>query len=108
MSNKKSMREINDWLDRPVVKISSNSHIHQLPYEYYYTPTELKRFYEPETKRIDIDDRTRRNDANNIFCDLVEYCVRYNINDLNGTPLIKPSIKNSFYDFIYLNSRKFP
>lgn len=101
-----SMRQINDWLDDRVVKLGSDPHVHRLPLEYYYTSSELKRFVDPETKKIQIDERTRRNDASNIFCELVDYCVKFEINDLDGSPLFNPSNKNSFYDFVYSNSSK--
>jgi hypothetical protein len=100
------MREINGWLDDQVVKLSSDPHVHRLPLKYYYTQYELKNFYNPDAKKIEINEHTRRNDANNIFCELVDYCVKYDINDLDGTPLFKPSNKNSFYNFVYENSSK--
>jgi hypothetical protein len=100
-----SMRKINDWLDEPVVQLTSDPHKHRLPLNYYYTESELKKFSKSDDK-ITIDEHTRRNDANNIFCELVEYCVKFNINDLDGLPLFKPSNKNSFYNFAYGNSSK--
>jgi hypothetical protein len=105
-TSKISMREINNWLNEPIVVLTSDPHIHRLPLEYYYTPIELKRFYNKKTEKPEINEHTRRNDANNIFCELVDYCVKYNINDLDNKPLFKPSIKNSFYNFIYENSSK--
>jgi hypothetical protein len=104
---KNSMKKINNWLDERIVEVSLDtfSHSHKLPLKYYYTESELKKFSDSDNK-ITIDNRTRRNDANNIFCELVEYCVKFKINDLDGLPLFKPLNKNSFYNFAHDNSSK--
>lgn len=103
------IKEINRWLDNPVVTYPSDPYKPNLGLglepNSYYTNTELKRFYCRETSKIKIDERTRRNDANNIFCELVDYCAKYEIYD-NDKLLINPSNKNSFYHFIYSNSLK--
>ncbi len=106
MSSKKMvMKEINRWLDENVVVYPSDPHKTFLEPKYYYTEAELKRFYSQETSKVKINDKTRRNDANNIFCKLVEYCAKYEIYDGENL-LINPSNKNSFYHFIYSNSSK--
>ena len=103
--NNNIMKEINRWLDQRVVLYPSDSNRPRLKLEYYYTESEMKRFYSEETSKVEINDRTRRNDANNVFCELVDYCAKYGIYD--GENLFaNPSNKNSFYHFIYLNSRK--
>ena len=100
------MKKINEWLDEPIVVLTSDSHKPRYSSNYYYTENEIKKFKSKETNQIKINVNTRRNDANNIFCELVDYSMQYNINDIDHTPLFKPSIKNSFYDFIYTNSVK--
>ncbi len=103
--NNTFIKELNRWLDQKVVRYPTESHRSRLGPEYYYTESELKRFYSEDTSKVEISDKTRRNDANNVFCELVDYCVKNGIYD--GEKLfINPSNKNSFYHFIYLNSRK--
>jgi len=105
--SKKSMlmKEINRWLDEKIVVYPSDPHRLILEPNYYYTESEMKRFYSEETSKIEINDRTRRNDANNIFCELVDYCAKYGIYDGENL-FVNPSNKNSFYHFIYSNSQK--
>lgn len=106
--NKHKMNEINDWLDEPVVELTTDRHKPHNPDEMYYTPYELKKFRSKRDNMVHINIHTRRNDANNIFCELVDHCVRYNINDKDkdNSPLFNPSNKNSFYNFVYSNSSK--
>jgi hypothetical protein len=105
MENKISMREINEWLDQPVVVYPTDPHVPKLELKHYYTDSEMKRFFSKEKSKVKINDKTRRNDANNIFCELVDYCEKYKIYD--GDKLfVNPSNKSSFYHFIYSNSRK--
>ena len=100
------MKQINEWLDDPIVVLTSDPHKPRLPNNYYYTPYELKKFRTGANEYIEINEFTRRNDANNIFCELVDYCARYKINDKNNSLLFNPSNKNSFYNFVYSNSSK--
>lgn len=95
------MEEINKWLDSCVVDLPSEPHKPIYSDECYYTAYELEKF---KSKKIDI--HTKRNDANNIFSELVEHCTKYGINDKDGLSLINPSNKNSFYSFVYSNSSK--
>ncbi|MEK0419404.1 MAG: hypothetical protein RIQ65_97 [Pseudomonadota bacterium] len=99
------MKEINEWLDDEVVVYPSDPHRPILEPKYYYTENELKKFYSKKKSKVIINDRTRRNDANNIFCELVDYCAKYGVYDGENL-LANPSNKNSFYNFIYENSRK--
>ena len=103
--NNRFMKDLNTWLDNKVVLYSTDPHIPKLELKYYYTQSEMRKFYSEETNKVEINEKTRRNDANNIFCELVEYCARNKICD--GDKLfVNPSNKNSFYHFIYSNSTK--
>jgi hypothetical protein len=99
------MNEINQWLDERVVVYPTDAHIPKLDSKYYYTASEVRKFYSNSASQVKIDEKTRRNDANNIFCELVDYCARHSMYD-GDKLLINPSNKNSFYNFIYSNSRK--
>ncbi len=101
------MKEINKWLDDDIVVYPSDPHKPKLYLDInsHYTESELKRFYSKRESKVIINEKTRRNDANNIFCELVDYCAKYGIYDGNKL-LANPSNKNSFYHFIYKNSRK--
>jgi len=103
------MKEINKWLDEDIVSYPSDPHKPKLDLDLntYYTDTELKRFYSKKESKVIINEKTRRNDANNIFCELVDYCAKYGIYDTNSNKLlVNSSNKNSFYHFIYSNSLK--
>ena len=103
MDQKKMMKEINYWLDKKVVKYPTEPYkILDSNYNYYYTPYEIKKY--SKNGQIIVDSETRRCDANNLFCELVNYCAKNKLYDSNGLTLINTKNKNSFYNFIRENS----
>jgi len=96
----------------------------------YYTKKEIKRFTVSEndyfnkdflheykiTNQIDksvkdqqlyIPEDTRRYEADNLFRTLVNHCGKFGIYDKGDEKfLFNQSNKNSFYEFVYNNSRK--
>ena len=124
---------LNEWLDEPfIVKNSTNL---KKPYfnniDLYYTKKEIKRFVISEndyfnkdylneyqvsdklkdaknssTQQLYIHEDTRRYEADNLFKTLVNHCGKFEIYDKNDKLLFNQSNKNSFYEFVYNNSRK--
>jgi len=92
-------------------------------YELYYTKNELKmnkiilehvdnykineiqKYTFPDEKIICIKDNTKRYNSDILFRELVDHCIKYNINtEYSNEPLINANIKNAFYKFLYDNS----
>ncbi len=102
-SNKKSMKEINKWLDNnSIVYPTYPYEISESNYEKYYTPYEIKKY--SNNGKININPSTKRCDSNNIFCELINYCTYKKLYNDDDTLLINVKNKNSFYNFIFENS----
>jgi hypothetical protein len=113
---------LNKWLDEPF--IVKNSTDLKKPYynniDLYYTKKEIKRFVVSENdysnkdylnkyqdKELYIHEDTRRYEADNLFKILVNHCGKFGIYDkCNEKFLFNQSNKNSFYEFVYNNSKK--
>jgi hypothetical protein len=123
------MDKINIWLDQKnIVKYPSNKQIsYSDKIDIYYTKKEIQKFsknidhdseftYEyndngftnnpNKYSKIYIPENTRRYEADNLFKNLVNDCIKYNILDIDNKLLFSSSNKNSFYNFIYENSSK--
>jgi hypothetical protein len=121
------MDKINIWLDKKnVVKYPSNKQIsYSDKADIYYTKNEIQKFSEninsdseyiyeynglinnPNRNiKIYIPENTRRYEADNLFKNLVNNCIKYNILDIDNKLLFSSLNKNSFYNFVYENSSK--
>jgi hypothetical protein len=117
-----NINELNEWLDE--YKVVNNSTDLKKSYynniDLYYTKKEIKRFtvsdndyanqdylHEYKTEKIYIPEDTRRYEADNLFRMLVNHCGKLGIYDKSEEKLLfNQSNKNSFYEFVYNNSRK--
>ena len=117
---------LNEWLDE--YKVVNNSTDLKKSYfnnmDLYYTKKEIKRFtvsendysnkdylHEYETnnqkQQLYIPEDTRRYEADNLFKTLVNHCGKFGIYDkCNEKFLFNQTNKNSFYEFVYNNSKK--
>ena len=121
-----NINELNEWLDE--YKVVNNSTDLKKSYynnmDLYYTKKEIKRFSVSEhdyfnkdylheyktnnqTNQLYIPEDTRRYEADNLFRMLVNHCGKFGIYDKgNEKFLFNQSNKNSFYEFVYNNSKK--
>lgn len=121
-----NINELNEWLDE--YKVVNNSTDFKKSYfnnmDLYYTKKEIKRFtisdndyankdylheykMNNQTQQLYIPEDTRRYEADNLFRMLVNHCGKFGIYDKgNEKFLFNQSNKNSFYEFVYNNSRK--
>ena len=117
---------LNEWLDE--YKVVNNSTDFKKSYynniDLYYTKKEIKRFVvsdndyankdylheykiNNQSQQLYIPEDTRRYEADNLFRMLVNHCGKFEIYDKgNEKFLFNQSNKNSFYEFVYNNSRK--
>jgi len=123
------MDKINIWLDQKnIVKYPSNKQIsYSDKIDIYYTKKEIQKFSKNINQdneftceyndnsitnnsnkylKIYIPENTRRYEADNLFKNLVNDCIKYNILDIDNKLLFSSLNKNSFYNFIYENSSK--
>lgn len=95
MSNK-----LSQWLKDPVIEYPCNSYKGMLHPSFYYT--------EKEQVKVEhglIKENTRHNDINILFTQLVDYCQKNNICEIDGTPIVNSSMKRAFINFVYENSK---
>jgi len=119
------MDKINIWLDQKnIVDYPSNK---EKTYcdniNIYYTKNEIKKFSKNiysdseyiseyndfinnQNIKMYIPENTRRYEADNLFKNLVNNCIKYNILDIDNKLLFSSFNKNSFYNFVYENSSK--
>ena len=117
------MNTINEWLDEPkkVLIPSNKEKSYTNAMETYYTKKEIRNFKRnknlseeythkfinnEKTEYIYIPEDTRRYEADNIFKCLINHCIKNDIIDIDNNYLFSSLNKNSFYEFVYNNTRK--
>jgi hypothetical protein len=121
-----SQNNISLWLDQKnIVKYPCNKYKNKYTnIELYYTDKEIKKFMHSDINsnleyadkfcnnnnnndnNIYINESTRRYEANVLFRKLVDKCAKINLYNTDGMPIINSKNKNSFYNFVFENSKK--